>query len=191
MIKTKNELKEFIERDKLATGRTKINAHFFGDEIWKFQLAMRHLDYYCYRFSKNKLFLIPYFYYKMRYHNLSLKLGFSIPFNAFDKGLSLPHYGTIVINNSSQFGENCRIHTCVNIGASGGSKRSPIIGNNVYIGPGAKLVGDISIADGVCIGAGALVVKSIEEPNTTWGGCPAKKISDNSSREHLSPLLFK
>ena len=67
----------------------------------------------------------------------------------------------------------------------------PIIGDNVYIGAGAKIVGDIHIADDVAIGAGAVVVKSIEEKGTTWGGVPAKKISDRDSRANLCPDLWK
>ena len=59
---------------------------------------------------------------------------------------------------------------------SGGGK-SPQIGNNVYIGSGAKIIGDIKIASNTVIGAGAVVVKSIEEENTTWAGVPAKMIN--------------
>ena len=61
----------------------------------------------------------------------------------------------------------------------------PVIGDNVYIGPGAKLVGGGYIADDVVIGANAVVVGSIEEKGVTVGGIPAKKISNNNSSTHL------
>ena len=191
MIKNKQQLKEVLSVDAKANSRRRISPRLFGDDIWKFIVTMRKLDLYSYLKKKSKLYAIPWLYYRVKYRNLSLKLGFSIPYNACAEGLGLMHYGTIVINSNVKIGKNCKIHTCVNIGATGGKPEAPQIGDNVYIGSGAKLIGDINIADGVCIGAGAVVVKSIEEPNTTWAGVPAKKISDNSSRCHLSPMLFE
>ena len=190
MIHSKQELKEYILQDAKANGRTDTSSRIIGDETWKFQKLMRKCNYYSARKKHNPLYIIPFAVCRMKFYKLSLKLGFSIPYNLFGKGLSIAHRGTIIVNEKTVIGENCRIHACVNIGVSGKSD-APKIGNNVYIGPGVKIVGDISIADGVCIGAGAVVVKSITEPNTTWGGVPAKKISDNSSRDLLSDLLFQ
>ena len=191
MITSKKQLKDTLLIDAKANSRKTITPKLLGDDLWKFIVAMRKLDYYSFRKKKSPLYIIPWALYRLKYRRLSLRLGFSIPYYAADAGLGLMHYGTIVINDNVRIGKNCKIHTCVNIGATGGKPEAPQIGNNVYIGPGAKLVGDITIADGVCIGAGAVVVKSIEEPNTTWAGVPAKKISDNSSHCHLSPMLFE
>ena len=128
---------------------------------------------------------------KFRFKRLSMKLGFSIPLNVFEEGLSIAHYGTIVVNSKAKVGKNCRLQEGVNIGATNGSPNAPIIGNNVFIGTGAKIIGDITIADDVAIGANAVVVKSIEEAGVTYGGVPAKKISNNNSHSNLSPYLFK
>ncbi len=189
MITSNKELKEFLMQDAKANKKVSIRSKLFGDELWKFQILMRKCDYFSFKKRNNFLYYLPFAFYKFRYHHLSVKLGFSIPYNVFGKGLSIAHYGTIVVSGRSTFGENCRIHACVNIGVSGKSN-APKIGNNVFIGPGVKIVGDVSIADGVCLGAGAVVVKSITEPNTTWGGVPAKKISENSAHSLLSDLLF-
>lgn len=190
MIATKKELKEFLSQDAKANRRSTTHIRFWGDELWKFQVIMRKCDYFSYKKKCNFLYSVPFAFYKIRYHRLSIRLGFSMPYDAFDKGLSIAHRGTIVINGKSRIGKNCRIHACVNIGVSGKSN-APQIGDNVFIGPGVKIVGDVSIADGVCLGAGAVVVKSITEPNTTWAGVPAKKISDNSALALLSDSLFK
>ncbi len=191
MIKTKKELLEYIAQDAKAWGRTKLSSKLFGDEIWKFQLCMRKLDHYSHKKAKN-LFAIPlYILYKLRYHKLSLKLGFSIPYNICGKGLVIPHYGCIVIHGGVKIGENCRILDGVNIGANGGSGKAPSLGNNVFIGSGAKIIGDITIADDVAIGSNAVVTHSITEPGTTWAGIPAKKISNNSSRNNLNRALFE
>lgn len=52
--------------------------------------------------------------------------------------------------------------------------KAPVIGNNVEIGVGAKIIGDIYIADNIKIGAGAVVTKSFYEEGITLVGIPAK-----------------
>ena len=99
---------------------------------------------------------------------LGLLCGFSIGLNCFGKGLSISHIGTIVVNHEAKIGENCRLHVCTNIGTG-----SPKIGNNVYIGPGAKIFGKIQVADGTQIGANAVVNKDFLEVNRTIVGVPA------------------
>lgn len=105
---------------------------------------------------------------------LSLKTGISIPKNTCDKGLTLYHYGSIVVNAACEIGRNCCIMNNVNIGANQGSLKAPKIGNDVYIAPGAVIFGDIEIADGCYIGANAVVNKSVLEPNSVIAGIPAK-----------------
>ncbi len=98
--------------------------------------------------------------------------------NTCGKGLFLAHLGTIVISNYASIGENCRILVDVNIGADArDGKAAPHIGNNVYIGPGAKIFGNISIADNCAIGANAVVNKNFEIENCSIAGVPAKVIN--------------
>lgn len=181
MISSKAEYKSYLAQDKKALG---IKSNGLGSKligvlspnlIWKFQKSMRKLEYYtnCKNSGLNKLYV---FYLKYKFKKISVKLGFSIPINVFGPGLSIVHYGTIVINRNSKVGSNCRMHACVNIGASGGEKGAPQIGDNVYIGPGAKIYGDISIASNIAIGANAVVNKSCKEENIALAGVPAKPI---------------
>jgi serine O-acetyltransferase len=116
-----------------------------------------------------------------RYHTTSIHLGFTIPLNVFGPGLCIAHRGTIVINKDTRVGENCRIHACTNIGSGRDSVSSPQIGNNVYIGPGAKIFGDITVADNIAIGANSVVNKSFYEKNISIAGVPAKKINNKGS----------
>ncbi len=178
MIKTKKELKYYLECDRIALGKNGRKPRLFGDEIWKFQICLRKLDYYSKRRGVAKIF------YRYKYHKLSLKLGFSIPYNNIGPGLAIVHYGTVVISSGAVIGENCRIHAGVNIGANGGESKAATIGNNVYIGPGAKIIGDVSIGDGAVIGANAVVVSDVPGGGTV-GGVPAKIISENDSSKHL------
>ncbi|MCD7894953.1 MAG: hypothetical protein LUG60_14855 [Erysipelotrichaceae bacterium] len=115
-------------------------------------------------------------YFSFKKHYLGIKLGFTIPINVFGPGLNIHHYGYIVVNAHVRVGENCNIQQGVNIGQNYGKDNCPIIGNNIYIGPGAKIFGKVTIADNIAIGANAVVTHSFYEEGITIAGCPAKKI---------------
>lgn len=141
--------------------------------------AMRCLEY-CDNVLKHKgaIGKMRWLIAKCRYRRLSVRLGYSIPINVFGPGLSLPHRGNIIINPDTKIGANCRIHVGVNIGAH--KDKAPVIGDNVYIGPGAILFGDIEIADNISIGANATVNKSFVDRNVTIAGTPAKVVKTNT-----------
>lgn len=182
MIENKSDLLFYIKQDSLANGNKKTI-------ITKWQQLYRKYEYY--RNCRFSYFYYPYiFFLKYRFNSLSLKLGFSIPINVFGPGLSIAHYGTIVVNGNAQIGKNCRIQENVTIGATNGETKAPRIGNNVFIGSGAKIIGDIFIADDVCVGAGSVVVKDVLEKGITVAGVPAKKISNNNSHSNLNTALF-
>ena len=154
-------------------------------------MALRKLEYFTNLQGYSAKLLLPFkVFYKLRWHYLSVRLGFSIPINDFDKGFSIAHRGSIAVAQNAKVGINCRIHEGVNIGSTNGSPKAPRIGDNVFLATGAKVIGDIVIADNVAIGANAVVVKTIAEEGTTWAGVPAKKISNNSSRSNLCSELF-
>ncbi len=191
MIDSKETLKQYLEQDKLALGRRgDSKPRFFGDEIWKFEILLRKVEYYI-NCKSGLLATIVRKYYKFRFHNLSVKLGFSIPPNVFAEGLAIPHYGTIVVHANAKIGRNCRLQEGVNIGATSGSHEAAVIGDNCFFGSGAKIIGAVKIADDVAVGAGAVVTKDITEPGTTWAGIPAKKISDKNSHDNLCADLFR
>ena len=180
MIKSKDDYMKYLAADKTALGipnglKASVREFIAPNYIWIFQKRLRKLEYYknCKNGLLNKLY---YFWIKLRYRKISIKLGFSIPENIFGPGLSIAHYGTIVVNSRAKVGKNCRIHVCTNIGASGGSLKAPIIGDNVYIAPGVKIYGDIKIANNIAIAANSSVNKSFLEENALIAGSPAKFI---------------
>lgn len=190
MKDSKQMLKEVLFADAAANGRKSIRPRFCGDEVWKFQVWLRKLEYYTNLTGyKKKATTVHRIVAKVRYHNLSVKLGLSIPINVFEKGLSIVHFGTIVVSKQARVGMNCRIHEGVTIGATNGSNKGAKIGKNVFIGSGAKIIGDVEIADDVAIAANSVVVHSILEAGTTWGGIPAKKISSNNSSSNLRTAM--
>lgn len=183
MITSKKDYLFYLEADRIALDITKKKPSFFGDEIWKFERLLRKVEYYhnCKNVFPWNFYLL---YLEGRLHYYSIFLGFSIETNTFGPGLSIAHIGTIVVSPRARIGKNCRIHSCVNIGTQAGdAERVPVIGNNVYIGPGVKIFGDIVIADDIAIGANAVVNKSFLEPGISIAGIPAKKISDKGSKD--------
>jgi serine O-acetyltransferase len=184
-IKSKADYEFFLEADRIALSRMdRKRPDLIGDEIWKFQRLLRKTEYFqnCKTDFLSKIYL---YYLIYRLHRLSLTLGFSIPRNVFGPGLSIAHRGTIVVNEGAKVGENCRISTCVTIGTAPTSTINlvPKIGDNVFIGPGAVIVGSIEIADGIAIGANSYVDKSFEEEDITIAGNPARKISNKGQKE--------
>lgn len=87
-----------------------------------------------------------------------------------------------VITPAAIIGKNVSLRHNTTIGAKGfdGSTRSPIIGDNVTIGPNVCIIGDIHVGDGAIIGAGAVVVKDVPK-NAVVAGNPAKIIRYNTS----------
>lgn len=90
------------------------------------------------------------------------------------KGCYIGHGICVVINYQAIIGDNVNISSFVNIGTNEG--KSPVIGNNVYIGPNVSIVGDVHIGNHVTIGAGAVVVKDVPD-NATVAGVPAKVLN--------------
>jgi len=80
-------------------------------------------------------------------------------------GLYIGHFGGITVSSAAEIGSRCTLSPCITIGVSGeGSKQGvPIIGDNVYVAPGARLIGKIRIGNNVKIGANAVVYKDIPD----------------------------
>lgn len=118
-------------------------------------------------------------------HYLNCLIGFyyhcDIPNSIDPTGVFFCHNGfNIVINPNTKIGYNTYIQHGVTIGVRDDLKScdAPIIGNGVYIGAKATIIGDIHIGDNCKIGAGALVISDIPE-GCTAVGVPAKIITKN------------
>lgn len=184
MILNRKDYIYYLECDRVALGRNRCKPALFRDPIWRFERLMRRLE-----LAQNRrggvVDRVCILFLRIKYYRMQMRLGFTIPLNSFGAGLAIVHRGSIVISEHAQIGDNCRIHVGVNIGANAGEAKAATIGNNVYIGPGVKIVGAVHIADDIVIGANAVVVKDVDTPGITIGGIPAKKISDNDSGRHL------
>lgn len=186
LITSKDDLREYLEADRKALGLNNKRPKLF-QFVYRFEYSLRHLEYYTNVNSRSPFHKIMRKYWGLRNFVDSIICGFEIPTNVFGKGLSIAHKGTIVVNANAAVGENCRLHTCVNIGtAPGASGLAPIIGNNVYIAPGVKNWGNINIGDNVMIGANSCVGKNF--PNDVCiAGAPARIIK-NIGRKKIEEI---
>lgn len=125
------------------------------------------------------------FHYLSRFflYRMNIKFGIHIPYNTKIKpGFYIGHIGGIVVHPDVKIGWNCNISNRVTLGISsrGKNKGVPQIGNNIYIGPGAVIIGNITIGDNAAIGANCVVTKDVPE-NAVVVGVPGKIISYNGS----------
>ena len=146
----KKNLKETIKADLYRYNGKHSSVPFlqgFKYPGFRYTYILRKCFYYNEKNSKIK-FLFFYFFLK-RY---SYKFGFDIsPFCKIGKGLYIGHFGRVIINEKAEIGCNVNISPGVTIGATyrGKNKGVPKIGNNVWIGTNAVVVGNIQVGDNV------------------------------------------
>lgn len=129
----------------------------------KFIIVFRCLQNYR---NKNK-FLFFFFLFFYRYYKI--KYSIDISFRAkIGRGLYIGHFGNIVIHGDSVLGDFCNLSQGVTIGVinHGKNKGVPTIGNSVFLGPGACVLGKIYISDYVTIGANSVINFNVPEKST-------------------------
>jgi serine O-acetyltransferase len=111
---------------------------------------------------------------------LFLVFGAVVPYRTdIGPGCRLAHGGNgVVIHEKARIGRNVIILSQVTIGGAGRSNRFPEIGDDVYIGTGAKILGPVVVGSNSVIGANAVVVKSVPG-RCVAAGVPARIIREN------------
>lgn len=187
MISTKNELKEYLNadnhwllpctfKDVLVERAAVYPSHI----LRKYLRYLRKQEYYLNTANGSKLKGFLAVYYEGKKNRLGTRLGIEIGPNCFGKGLNIYHGGSIIINPAVRAGANCSLHGANCIGNNGLTADVPTLGDDVDIGYGAVIIGKITIADGVKIGANAVVNRSVTEPGCTVAGVPAKIVKHAS-----------
>ncbi len=112
--------------------------------------------------------------YKIAFKFIQIVTGIELPCEAeIGKNFVIDHFGGIIISGYAKFGDNCRIRNGVVVGLRRVDEpKAPVIGNNVDIGAGAKVLGPISVGDNVAIGANAVVIHDVPD-NCIAAGVPA------------------
>ena len=186
MIKTKEELREYISADESRNKKEHLSEFIniircllkWNDESYyvrKYLRAFRKYEYY-YNNRENSICnnLLCKFYFS-RTNLLSMRYGIHIRPNTVGKGLFIPHFAAGIYINAIKIGDNCTISSGVVIGNKNDLTKRAIIGNNVELCVGCKVIGDITIGDNAIIAPNSVVIKDIPA-NSIVSGIPAKII---------------
>jgi len=159
--------------------------HFFFTPGFRYSVALRIARYTRLqrwtRFGLRQLMVVMLYRYSVRY-GIEISAG-----TRMGAGLYMGHFGGIHVNRGAVIGNNCNIQQGVTLGKANRGTRagSPVIGNNVFIGAGAKIIGRILVGDGAAIGANAVVTKDVP-PGAAVAGVPARVISDKGSAGYVN-----
>ncbi len=151
-------------------------------EKLKMQPDLKFIKYYRKVKEKRKLCLI--FNY-IQYKRYERKYQFQIPQKVqIGFGVFFGHYGRIIINPNVIIGKNCNIATGVTIGVENRGKRkgTPVIGNEVWIGTNAVIVGNIEIGNNVLIAPNSFINFDVPS-NSIVIGNPAKIIHNDKATD--------
>jgi serine O-acetyltransferase len=130
--------------------------------------------------------------YKVLFKFMQIVTGIELPCEVvLGRNFIIDHFGGIVISGYAKFGDNCRIRNGVVVGLRRvGDKCGPVIGNNVDIGAGAKLLGPIRVGNNVLIGANAVVLSDVPD-NSLAVGVPAIAKPRGMGEEGVEPVPSK
>jgi serine O-acetyltransferase len=161
----KKEIKAAFERDPAATNFLEVLLTYSGLHA---MIAHRIAS----RLLKMRVPFLP----RLISQAAKVLTGIEIhPGATIGEGLFVDHGMGVVIGETSVIGNNVTLFQGVTLGGTGKErgKRHPTIGNNVVVGTGAKVLGNITVGDNVQIGANAVVIDTVP-PNSTVVGVPGR-----------------
>ena len=169
LIRTKQDLREWLKLDSVHYAsqiqpsfrkwKYNLNTNPGGDQryTWLYVKTLRHAEYHI---NNHSLWhTICRIFYMSRLRRLAYKTAIQIPPNAVGPGLNLPHFGAINMNEHCCVGRNVTIYSGVRLGWKSPGEPCPQVGNNVFIGTGTNIIGDVHIGDNVTIGQNCGIVK--------------------------------
>ena len=171
------ELRYYIRKDlKWVNGhpwRSFFSRYLF-EAGFKFSVWLRITRFL---YLKGKRAFPLFVFARMIYKHLEYKYSFDISYKAqIGPGLTIAHYGYIIVTSNTVLGVNCSLKPGVVFGKKLTSQTDgAVIGNNVEFGVGSKVVGDVSIGSNVIVGANAVITKDVPD-NCVVAGVPARVI---------------
>jgi serine O-acetyltransferase len=159
------------DRDLFRQGLWVIAVYRFGR--WRYQIRRRWMRM---PFSAA---------YRILWLLVEILTGIELPCEAIvGRRFRIDHFGGIIISGDAVFGDDCVIRNGVTVGLRNtGERGSPVIGNRVDVGAGAKILGSIRIGDDVAIGANAVVLTDVP-PHSIAVGIPARVLPRKPKMAH-------
>lgn len=159
------------------------------DPGFRFTYHLRHVAYYAAR--RRSLRLIPYLWHRLQLHRCRFRFGFDIsPTTSIGAGLYMGHFGMMVISPFAVIGRNCNINQGVTIGATSRGSRlgAPTLGDRVWVGANAVIVGKVTIGSDALIAPGAFVNVDVPE-RAVFLGNPGKVVAQTGSVGYVNRIL--
>lgn len=186
-MKTFREYKDFISCDLYRYGEG-VNVKAFLKMLFTipgFRLTyyMRTCDYLKYNKARLILLFVPFLITYILFKRIQVKYGFFFSLGSnIGKGLYINHFGCLGIHNECVVGKNLTIFFGAIVAYQGRGKKEgvAVIGNNVFLAAGAKVIGKVKIGNNVLIGANAVVDFDVPD-NAVVAGNPGKIISYNGT----------
>jgi serine O-acetyltransferase len=162
--------------------RTYVSSPCFRYVVWMRMAAA---------FRGSGFLLVPYSVSLWVYYRLGVRHGINVPHTtSIGPGFLIGHSGGIVVNADARIGRDFSLSHGVTIGQKnrGRYKGSPTIGDAVYVGPGACIIGSVSIGSNVAVGANAVVVNDVGD-NEVVVGVPARSVSREGAQDYVTWTL--
>lgn len=178
MIKTIKDLKYYRNRDWLRYNTTLSRywlGFFLGEEssrCIRYQRILRNTEYCYNNRHKSPLHFLLYILWRVHLKRVSFRYKIYIGLNVCAPGLRIVHISGGVHINCKKVGENFTITSGCVVGKKGDNEHRAVIGNNVSLSLGTKVIGKVSIGDNVKTGPNTVVVKDIPK-NVAVSGVPA------------------
>jgi len=194
MIQTRTDLKKYLFEDKRANiyaygvGVFCYLKHCLGNtdayRVYKYLKALRYYEYWLNKSNQKTVLCLRTIYKiisgicKLRLSRRSAKYNINVcrP-NSLGYGFRITHINGGVIINCEKMGNYCVANSGVVVGVKTGVEKAPIIGNNVELATGCKVIGNVVIGDNAIVAPNSVVVKDVE-PGTVVSGVPAKFIKE-------------
>lgn len=169
-------------------GRFRFWRHFLFTPGYKYTVWMR-LSGYLKTGRVKRLTLYPLA--KFILLHCRYKYGIAIPeYTEIGPGLFINRFGGIYMHGHARIGHDVTLSAMTMIGQTNRGKRAgtPTIGDRVFLGVGAKVIGKVTVGNDSAIGVSALVTKDVP-PNSVVAGIPAKVISDSGSEGYVNRVV--
>lgn len=171
------------------TDRRALLSAYLQDPGFRFTYHLRHVAYYAPR--RRSIGLLPYLWHRLHLHRCRFRFGFDIsPTTAIGPGLYMGHFGMLVISPFAVIGRSCNINQGVTIGATSRGSRlgAPTLGDRVWVGANAVIVGKITVGSDALIAPGAFVNVDVPE-KAVFLGNPGKVVAQTGSAGYVNRIL--